>query len=355
MKKICFVCYGNLYLAPYIDNYLSLTNTQCDILVWNRHLINEEKENHNVIAFNKVVKDNGNSVFLKVKKMFAYLRYSRFVNRILKRNCYDVVIFLQSIGAVFSQGLLLRKYKGKYIVDIRDYSIEGIGFLYKKEKKLLKNSAVNVISSEGYRNFLPNDDRYLLVHNYNSGIPIMNEMNPFTRPYRLAFIGLIRFQEQNKKIISLFANDERFHVSFIGKNAYELKNFVKNNGIGNVTLIDQFSPNETLKYYNGTDVVLNVYGNHTPLLDYALSNKLYFAAALKKPILVSKDTFMAEISVKNGFGFVLDFEDEKIKDKLENYLEKMNLGVFITKCNDFIEKVKIDNVNFEQEMKKCLN
>ena len=355
MKKICFVSYCNLYLTPYIDNYLSLTNTQCDILVWNRHLVNEEKENYNVIAFNKAVKDNSNSFFSKIKKIFAYLGYGHFVNRILKRNCYDIVVFLQSAGAVFSQGLLLRKYKGKYIVDIRDYSIEGIGFLYKRERKLLRNSAVNVISSEGYRNFLPNDAMYLLVHNYNSSIPVANVMKPIDRPYRLAFIGLIRFQEQNKKIISLFANDERFHVSFIGKNAYELEDFVKSNGIKNVMLIDQFSPDETLKYYDETDVVLNVYGNHTPLLDYALSNKLYFAAALKKPILVSKDTFMAEISVKNGFGFVLDFEDEKIKDRLENYLEEINFGVFIASCNDFIKKVKMDNANFEQEMKKCLN
>lgn len=124
---------------------------------------------------------------------------------------------------------------------------------------------------------------------------------------------MIRYQDQNKKIIDLFNNDDRFQNNFIGKNAFELKDYITERHIKNVRLVDQFPTEKTLDYYAVTDAILNVYGNHTPLLDYALSNKLYFATALAIPILISKDTFMEKVSLENDFGFVVDFANTKVQ------------------------------------------
>lgn len=355
MKKICFVSYVNLYLTPYIRNYMQNIKGDFDVILWDRHGIDEKIDGGNIIAFHKNIEDNKSS---KLKKLQGYLQYARVVNRNLKEKNYDIVIFLQSIGAVFSQKILLKKYAKRYIIDIRDFSIEKTPILKSIEFKLLRHSCLNVISSDGYKEFLPSNTTYQLVHNY-LGIR-QEELNDFVvkrkvAPIRMSYIGLIRFQEQNKKIIDLFGNDSRFELSFIGKNADELKGYVTEKKITNICLIDQFDPKQTLEYYKKTDVILNAYGNHKPLLDYALSNKLYYAAALRIPICVSKDTYMERKAVFGGFGFTLDFHDSEIKEKLIQYLNDLNLEEFEEKCKIFIQKVEKDNVAFNEVVKALLN
>ncbi len=351
--KICFILYGNLYLTPYIKNYLEVFNDEeCDIICWNRHRIEETISECNVMSFARDTKDNKDN---KIKKMIGYIQYTAFVRRKLLEKKYDLVVNLQSIGGVFNSRILLKNYKDKYIIDVRDYSIEGIPILRNVEYKLLRNSRLNVISSEGYKNFLPNDCAYQVVHNYSDIRQDIRQKiitRDFAPPFSLSYIGLIRFQEQNKKIIDLFANDTRFQINFIGKNAYELENYIAERDVKNVRLIDQFSPGQTLEFYAQTDAILNVYGNHTPLLDYALSNKLYFAAALHMPILVSKDTYMEKISTENGFGFVLDFEDSGIKDKLYNYMLQHNTKQFTQDCDAFMKKVQKENKKFTDALYK---
>jgi len=349
--KICFIVYCNLYLTPYIENYLNVfTNEDCDIICWNRHGIEESRVGCQVISFNKSSKDNHDS---KLKKILGYIQFSSFVKQRLSKYNYDLVICLQSIGGVCNVRVLLKHYKKKYIIDIRDYSIEGIPIIRNIEYKLLKNSCMNVISSNGYKHFLPKDCHYQLVHNYTDidceirKRIISRERKP---PYALSYIGLIRFQEQNKRIIDLFANDNRFTINFIGKNALELQSYVTERNIKNVNLVDQFPPEQTLNYYAQTDAILNIYGNHTPLLDYALSNKLYYAAALHIPILVSKDTYMEKISIESGFGIAIEFGDSNIKDKLYKYIVGTNQDDFAKQCDSFITKVNNDNILFSKAL-----
>lgn len=351
--KCCFILYGNLYLTPYIQNYLDVfSKEECDIICWDRHGIEEHKVGCRVISFGRKIKDNKDG---KLKKLLGYLQYTKFVRQKIRKTRYDIVICLQSIGGVCLSSTLLKYYKNKYIIDVRDYSIEGVPFLRNIEFKLLRSSCLNVISSNGYRNFLPKDCEYQIVHNYSCIPENIRQVIISKRagnPIILSYIGLIRFQEQNQKMIDLFAGDDRFILRFIGKNALELKKYIVEHNILNVELTDQFPPEQTLDYYAQTDAVLNVYGNHTPLLDYALSNKLYFAASLHLPIIVSKHTYMEKISVENGFGFVLDFEDAGIKDKLYEYIMDKDLDAFAQKCEMFMGKVKRDNDLFAQELNK---
>lgn len=357
MKKICFISYTNLYLVPYLKNYTDIMEEDGDAIVWNRHNLKEENDRCNVISYDFPVDDNSAG---KMQKLRGYIAYTRFVKKQLKKKDYDVVICLQSISAIFSAPFFLTKYRRKYVIDVRDYSIEGNWFLRGVEGILMNFSIMNVISSEGYKAFLPKKKKYQLVHNYSTIEPEIvasfSIRSMGKQPIRLSYIGLIRFQEQNKRIIDLFANDDRFAISFIGKNALELKEYMEEHRIKNVRLIDQFPPEKTLDYYKETDAILNVYGNNTPLLDYALSNKLYFAAALKMPILVSKDTFMEKKSIEGGFGFVLDFEDERIKDKLVTYMNDLstNRENFNKRCEMFMDKVINENTKFFLAVQKIL-
>lgn len=302
----------NVYLTPYLRFYTSILEEihyDYSVVYWDKNN-NEIIEDERYVSFSS---DNTN----KFGKIIGYLKYRKFVMDIFEKRDFDVIIPLHAIVSFIFYPLLIKLYKNRYIYDVRDYSYERFCLFRLVQKKLVKLSLINIISSEGYKNFLPKAE-YFITHN----IPITDlsaykqTENKTTLPIQISYIGLIRFMEQNKRIIQFFKNDKRFHINFIGTNAETLQPYCKENGVENVTLIGTFNPTDTLSYYNKTDLIMNLYGNHTPLLDYALSNKLYYAASLHKPILVCEDTFMETISEKYDIGFTLRMSDLDEKEKL---------------------------------------
>ena len=74
-------------------------------------------------------------------------------------------------------------------------------------------------------------------------------------------------------------------------------------------------------------------------LKYALSNKLYYAAMLGKPILVSPDTCMEKVTQQYEFGFSCDENDENLADKIYEYYTSVEWDEFYNKCDSFIYDV----------------
>jgi hypothetical protein len=352
-KKICFISLNNMYLCPYINKYSQLSEGDYDVIYWDRHDVGEEVGAVNHYRFNLEMEE-GQSKF---KKLLGYLKFKRYTSEVLKKNKYDGLILLQTSVAVLLGKGLLSKYQKNFILDIRDYTFEKNLFFYYNIKEIIKKSCFTVISSKGYEKFLPKYD-YTLVHN---DIDIDERVKKEIREreknekINISCIGLIRFHDQNKKVIEKFKNDDRFTLRFIGKDALALKNYCIENNVKNVLLVDQFKPEDTLDYYRETDIVYNIYGNNSPLLDYALSNKLYYAANLAKPILVSPGTFMEYVSKKFGFGYSVDLEDPNLCDNLYNYYRDLDKQKILDNCDAFINKVNKDNVVFTEKVKQFLN
>jgi hypothetical protein len=242
--------------------------------------------------------------------------------------------------------------------------MEDNRFYYNAEKKLVNKCGLAVISSPAYKRFLP-EHNYLLVHNSPnlSDGQIHNfrkrrenaqrEKNT-ERPLVLSFIGGVRFFEQDKKVLSYFANDDRFQVSYIGAGADLLREHCEKNKIKNVFLHDRFPPEKTLDFYFDTDMILNLYGSETPLLDYALSNKLYYAATLEIPILVCPGTYMEEISTKYKFGFPLALDDPDSRNRLVEWHSALDPDVLHDGCLRFMNTVNADNALWENRVSEFL-
>mgnify|MGYP000915196075 FL=1 len=346
-KNICFISLGNLYLCPYIFKYISLLDDDFDydVIYWNRHAEKEDIGAKNTFSFEYQMNDNES----KIKKIKGYLKFKKYILKILKKRHYDSIVLLQTSVGILLRSFLKKEYKEKYIVDIRDYTLEKKLIFYLLLKDLINNSAYTVISSRGYENFLPKHD-YILVHNDTfidkEIIEKFKKRKKNKEKIIISYIGLIRFNEQNKKNILKFKNDDRFLLKFIGTNALELKQFCDINNIENVELIDKFPPSKTLDYYYETDIIYNLYGNNTPLLDYALSNKLYYAAKLNIPILVCPNTYMEKVVLEYGLGYVFDSNNVNECDNLFNYYKNINWDIFSKNCNNFLEKVENDNMIF---------
>ena len=348
--NILIISADNLYLTPYINFYISILNQlniNYKVIYWDKN-DNEHLDNNNYIRFFSKGKS-------KLNKILGYFKFRIFCKKQIKKSNFECIIPLHTVISFILFDQFIFCFKNKYIYDIRDYSYEKF-FIFKFTQKLLiNNSLINIISSKGYKEFLPLGE-YFCVHNrpYNNYINYRQYESKNNSVLHISYIGLIRFMEQNKKVILFFKNDNRFHLNFIGTNATHLKDFCEKNEVNNVTLIDTFDNNQTLDYYNKADLIMNLYGNNNPLLDYALSNKLYYAACLYKPILVCEQTFMEKITKKYNIGFTLKMKSKDEKDALYEYAIHLDRKKFIDDCELFMEDVYKDESELLRELTKRL-
>ncbi|MFH5881250.1 hypothetical protein [Liberiplasma polymorphum] len=351
-SKICLITTRNLFNISSLHKYLDISNDM-DIIYWDQHSINElfEGKTAHKFAFNLTYNKS------KIKKLQGYLKYRRYIIKVLKKEKYDKLIILPTQVGLLIYKYLLKHYRNKYILDIRDYSGERNKVKYYFISNLVKNSLQTVITSQAYRNFLP-EHNYIISHNISSTkfeYP-KKEDNPKPRSEKIIIscIGSIRFIEQFKKIINIFKNDNRFELRFIGRGSENLRLFVEKESIKNVKLIGRFVKEKTIDFYLETDIILNTYGNNNPYLDYALSNKLYYGVQLNIPLIVDKDTYMSEIVNKYNLGFVIDYEANRIPDFVYDSYIKIDFNDFKIRCNNFLEIVSNDEETFKSVITSCL-
>lgn len=355
--RICIISMNNLFLCPYINKYIASIGQSVDkdLIIWDRHDAKED-----IVGFDNVFKwsfrmderDN------KAKKIVKFIKFNNFCSRIIKKQRYDKIIFLHNYSAILMINLLLRRYKNKYIVDIRDYSFENNFIFYHLQKKIIENSGMCVISSAAYKKFLPNYN-YVLCHNdpnINKELieKVRNRSRKDSDPIQISFIGLVRFIEQNKKIIDIFGNDKRFVLAFYGQNSEVLKEYAHQKDIKNVIFKGRFEPSETSNFYLSTDVINNYYGNQSPSLIYALSNKLYYAAIFHMPIMVCKNTYMEEITRQYLFGIKIDEINKECVDRFYEEYCAINTAEMARGCDLFMKQVENDNNLFKKELNKFL-
>ena len=102
-----------------------------------------------------------------------------------------------------------------------------------------------------------------------------------------------------------------------------------------------------------TDMINNLYGNNSMLLDYALSNKLYYAALLGLPILVSPDTYMEEVACSYGFGYSVNINSDTVCDDIYNYYKNL-IGKNFTLPVSILLDVNKDNEQFKNAIKNYI-
>ncbi len=356
--KIAFVAAGNLYLCPYIQKYLDVIAGKAayDILYWNRHNVKEPDYGASQIYCYSAP---GDELTSRWKKLSGYWGFGLFCRKVLTKNHYGGVILLHTNCAILLNGVLRKQYYKRFILDIRDYSSERNPVYYAIEKRLTESSYTNFISSAEYRTFLP-PGKYSIVHN-NISIPedtIANirKTRGTHHPIRISYIGLVRFFEQSRKAAGSFVGDSRFLLNFFGKNAVRLEAFLSEHGYhSGLKFLDQFPPERTLSLYQETDIINGAYGNHTPSLDYAYSNKLYYAAALGLPILVSPETAMEKVVTQYGLGFVYNPDDPEIADKLYQYYTEINWEEFDHHCDAFCKMVSKDDQEFADAVQNFIS
>lgn len=354
--KILFVSFSGIVETPYLRSYLSLlcASDTAEVLYWDRRGTDSERKEGNV-TYRPYTAGRPRG---RLSRRLGYIPAVRTVLRALSRGAYDRAVFLQTHAAVCAGSILKKKYSGRYIVDVRDFTLENIALYRVLERGVMRRAYRTVISSEGFRAFLP-EGRYTVVHNAPADLsytPIRSALpdprDPACYPLRVCFFGNMRpiLHPQMKKIVSALGTDERFSLHFDGFGCEELSSDGVFASAKNVHLSGPFDPSETQSKYAACDLVNNCYGAHNRYLDHALSNKLYYAAKFSIPVLVSPGTYSAALAEEYGFGVPYDPDTVSASDLLARIgaldPDRMRAG-----CAAFLSRVAAEMETFSQTVR----
>ena len=340
--KAGIIAANNIRYSPYVHFYteiLDRINLSYEIIVPDRNGLDET--------------DNG-AVFMlpwnhKFPTVINYIKYAKHVKQRLKEKKYDVIIVLTGINAAFLGLWLSRKYNKRYIVDIRDYSHENIYPYYLLEKAALDHSLLNIISSRKFMTFLP-ESRYLVCHNYDDKTYVKAHFERGQDPIRIGYVGALLYAEQCIRLMKLVANDARFTMEFYGTSDQEpvLKEKAEEIQCSRIRFHGGYKPEEKAGIIQQVDILFNAYGNGTPLLDCALSNKLYDSMVYKKPILTCAGTYMTEMA--GPLAFPIDLTDGNALNRLYDWYYMID-GKHADEYGDhMIESIRKENSDTKEKI-----
>lgn len=343
--KIGVILPTNIWFAPYLDIYnsfLDKENIDYEVISWNR----DGSEKPSSLAFQE--KCQTSSRFKKLFKMFAYFRFAR---KKISENQYDKLIIFGSISGIFLLPTLF-KYKKKYIIDFRDLSIEQNQLLRSVYKISLKRSYSNVISSPGFKKFLPKVP-YFISHNFKIDLVEKAILNKPTidlsqNPINILTIGGIRDFSSNVEIVDSLANNNDYNVHFVGKGLASLKlqEHVESEKIKNVFFKGYYEKEEEELYINEC-TLLNIYYPKTNLHSSALSNRFYNSLIYCKPMIVTSNSTQGDLVDEYQLGISI-IDTNNLGEQIKMYLSNFNREDYIKNRNSLLRTYIAEYYKFEK-------
>lgn len=350
MSRICIVGSSNIKhisLISLYTSYFDQNKIPYDIIYWDRHGIDEEVSAENKFCYRAIAKKG------KIKKLFQFFSFRRFALRILKEKKYDIIITWQTTTAYLLYRFLM-KSSSAHIINVRDYVMENSFFAKRMIRKMVAKSAMNAISSDGFREFLPAGD-YIKVNSINDSILMGIEVleRPRTQPYKIGFAGNCRYFRECYKLIDALSNDPRFEVWYCGTNSEHLSEYAKTNGVNNVFTLPGFNTKETIKIFEKFDIVNSAFGSDAMDNRTLVPIRLYTALALGLPMLVSSGTQLATEVEKGKVGFVISSYD-RLADELFSYLSGMDEEMFLRNCSAYMKNARFENEKFYEKLSEII-
>ena len=345
MKKVLIIGYSPRIIAPYLSYYIDLLRENSipfDYLT--RECIDSVKDTD--IESNQIVYEYSQPKN-KLEKIINVLRYRKFVKKQLKK--YDFLICLTAYTAVIMSDVLIRQFNRRFIIDIRDYHpFLELSFVRKRFCGAVNSSVGVLVSSEGFKEWMPPKDSIVPIHNlpYTNNATYFRVMRQhhFVDRKNIAYLGVISYYPQNRLLIKALGNNPKYLLSYHGiyTEPGVLENYCRDNMINNVKFYGSFDNKEKHRLYEEVDLINSVYGNDSLVVTTALPNKLYDSALYGVPIMVSNRTYLSKIVEKYNLGFALDIDGD-ISKQLEAFWAKFDYNTFLKSAEQFINKCIKEN------------
>ena len=337
---------------PYLNLYLeglSRDRNEVHLVYWNRDLQDEDLSSVEGVKLHEFKAYQDDEVS-KISKLNNFLKFKKYVSSVLKEG-FDFIITLQSVTTVLMADVLLSKsFKGNYIYDYRDCTYESNRLYRAAVEALVRGSRATVVSSEGFKKYLPESEKIKLAHNLLSedlkSAEGVASGKGAAEKIRVGFWGFLREEKINKEIIKKLANDPRFELHYYGreqKTALSLKAFASQSKIENVFFHGEYNPKEKCELIKNTDIIHNAYCEAG--MPLAMSNKFYDGVIFSKPQLCMVGSFMGEVVQKNNVGIALNPESESFANDLYEYYQGVDCGALKESCGQLLEKIKAEQAS----------
>lgn len=345
--KTAIVILGNSWVCPYVNTYKRFfedLGCDYDVILWDR-------DGSDACAPYRY--DSGKANLRNpILKTYHYLRYADFIKKTILKNGYDRLVVSGPHLAILLSGLLCKKYKGRYVIDYRDISVEQHLLLGGVYSKVLENSFCNVISSPGFKKRLPAKHEYLISHNFNIDVALAS-LKGGARPcctdipLRVLTIGYIRNYDSNVKIIQKLGGKENYSLRFVGRGdaADSLREFTKSGGYANVRFEGFYKKEDEAAIVDGCDFI-NIFFPDDAVHSAIMSNRFYLALIHKKPVIVTAGSIQAEYVKEYGLGIVTDGSSDLDAD-IRSFLPSFDYNAFCQKCNDLLSRFIEDHKALE--------
>lgn len=348
---------------PYLYFYLHVLESSSNINEY--HLLYWQRDTSLDVAvpsvFSIIYKYSGviskrNKLLLKIPHFLSFREKAR---RIIKSNHYDKVVFLHSTPGLLLYKIL-RKNKTPYLLDYRDFSHENIGFYKKSIESLTLKSELTLISSPGFRVYLPKTNKIYNVHNLSEidflSKPSNEKIRMSCSPFIIRYWGIIRHSEINLTLIGKIANDSRFELHYHGREQEEaiiLKHYCSIKGVKNVYFHGEYLPQEREKFAANTHMIHNLYDNRHRALN-ALGNKFYDGILFHLPQLCAEGSYMGEQVAKLDLGLVIDLNNGNVADIIYDFLKKLDYQKFDARCVSALNEIKDEQRDARELLKQFL-
>jgi len=260
-------------------------------------------------------------------------------------------IMVDNIFSLFLALSYRKKKKIKILLQVADlreliFAKNLIGIFYRfLEKTLVKNYIDTIVVTSikyydyFYSSFFERNKIFLLENKpLSSDLPIINHNNlSFNKRDKIGIglIGGLNRGRTTKLLLDIVKDDPNLflNVHGLGEDETIVKQY--SNNYANIHFYGKFNFfNDISSLYSEIDIVYVVYDTYQESLNnrIALPNKLYEAIYFRKPLIVSKDTYLAEIIEKYGIGIAANSNStDDIKTAI--YEVNKNFDYYLTNFN----------------------
>lgn len=340
--------------APYIQYYIDVfkeKGIEYDVIAWNRSG-NNPKVLERLIMYEAPSPDT----LSNIKKVRGFWGFKQFVEKTVRQKQYDRLVVHTIMLAVFMSSFLKQYYGGKYILDIRDEcSLYGIMKL--RLPVLLKYSFCNVISSWGFKTWLP-EAEYVISHNI--GFRWKEKMNMpapdsffHHQPLDILTIGQIRHFDGNRILIDELGNrgNMKMHFAGDGVDVSRLVEYCKEKKINNMVFSGRYLKENEDDIVSTSDFV-NILLPQTRV-QQAMANRFYLAILNYKPVIVNAESIQAEYVRKYGLGIVWEL-GTSLKNAIEDYIARFDIEQFLDGRRKLCETLMKDVMQFNKMLNDIL-
>lgn len=331
---------------PYVSNY--------------EKILKENKADYEIINWDRLKIEGESSLVYRDAKIghqrgfFDYMKYTRFVLDKLKKNNYDKIVVFSIQLMFFLKEYLLKNYKKKFIFDIRDYNpIIKIFNI----KKTIAHSAFTVLSSPGYKEWLPESHNYIINHNTSiDNIGQLRGVRPFVsdknKKISVGCIGGLRDYGINIDFINSLKNNNFIKINYHGEGQInkDLYKYLIDQDITGVSMTGRYAKGEEESLYCNNDMI-NVLRYKDGINNKtALPNRLYNAVYYGKPMLAFEGTYLAEVVKKYSLGLTVN-SFKNIEKEIREYTIGFDIVEYETKRQSFFSEVICQNKVFSEKLK----